>query len=472
VLLTLVLALATFLGFSKSAETSEAKVALEKKVAFFEKLSDANNAQSFILKAYLGDYGPSVAEVQTQVDSLQRLATDGKLDQSQQKQIQDILASVQDIQEGYEKDMLGSVTAAEGAPAKEPTYREKLASLTAIVAKKNRELNIQVSQTQQAEADAKTKIASKQKEVEANQKAATDAQNELAKVKSDSLAKEEKLKNEVKGFTEQLRVEKDNFTKLQTAKDAQKRQLNKLVVDTEGENEKLKTKINRYEKEVYDRPDATIIKVADQLKMVFINIGAADGLTNNMTFAVYDESVTNFEKNKHKAMVEVTRVREFGADARITFEDPANPIVSGDHILTATWDPGFAVPIAIAGTFDLDGDRFDDFEKLVRMIERNGGKVVARHDTDGNITGKIDANVRYLVVGTSPSLGSDANPQIVQAIQDMEKEAEKNTVQIIGLQKLLSRMGVRARPKTIQYTERIRGFPRRSASDTLKSEGK
>ena len=469
VLLALVLALASFLGFSKSSENAEAKVALDQKVAFLEKLSDAHSIQTEILKAYVGDFGPSVAEVQTQVDSLQRLATDRNLETGQQQQISDILTSVQEIQEGYEKDMVGSITTEDGAPGKEPTYREKLRNLTAIVAKKNSEYKIQVEQTRQTEKDAQTQIASMQKEVAANQKAASDAQTELADVKQKSLQKEETLKNEVKDYTTQLEEEKNKYSKFQQTKSAEIRGLNKKIADVGEQNEILKTKINRYEREVFDRPDGTIVKVAARLQTVFIDIGSADGLMKNMTFAVYDQSVTNFEENKHKAMIEVTEVTPYRAEARITMENPVDPIVGGDYILTATWDPGFAVPIAVAGSFDLDGDRYDDMEKLVRMIERNGGKVVAKHDSEGNIEGKIDASVRYLVKGEAPVLGEDANPDIVEAMREMEAQAEKNTVQVIGLQKLLNRMGVRAKPKTVQYTEPAGGFKARNSSDTVKS---
>ena len=66
-------------------------------------------------------------------------------------------------------------------------------------------------------------------------------------------------------------------------------------------------------------------------------------------------------------------------------ENPVDPILKYDHILTPTWDPGFKLKIALAGRFDLDGDRFDDTEKLVRLIERNGGTVVAKHDEKGNV---------------------------------------------------------------------------------------
>ena len=56
------------------------------------------------------------------------------------------------------------------------------------------------------------------------------------------------------------------------------------------------------------------------------------------------------------------------------------------------------------------------------------------------------------------------------AMQQMKEEAVTNTVEEIDLQKLLNRMGVRAKPKTIQYEKRIGGFRERNPSDTLKNK--
>jgi len=466
VLLSLVLALLSFLGLSKASENAEAKKALEQKVAFLEKLGEAHLFKGEILKAVLGDYGPSTAEIQTQMDAITRLSTNSSLESAQQTQIGEILIDVQGIKEGYDNDMLGSVT--EGGIL--PTYREKLRNLTQIVANKNSEYNIQVNQTRQSEEEAKTKIAAMEKLVAANEKAKNLAQEELAEVKRLSLQKEETLLEQVKGYTNELETKGKDYTDFQSKKNAEVRAAKDEIAEVTKDNESLKTRINRYEREVFDRPDGNIVKVASRLQSVSIDLGSADGLTNNMTFAVYDRDVTNFEENNFKAKIEVTRVDEYRADARITMENPINPILGGDHILTATWDPGFAVPIAVAGNFDLDGDNYDDLEKLVRMIERNGGKVVAKHDLEGNIEGKIDANVRYLVIGDAPVLGGErANPAVVTAMKAMELQAEKNTVQVIGLQKILNRMGVRTRPKTVQLDDNAGGFQSRSPNDSSKS---
>ena len=204
-------------------------------------------------------------------------------------------------------------------------------------------------------------------------------------------------------------------------------------------------------------------------------MGLVDGLTENRSFAIYDQSVTNFEKDKHKATIEVIRVMDNQSEARVTSEDPNNPILSGDYVLTATWDPGYSVPMALAGIFDLDKDGFDDLEKTKQLNVRNGGEVVAWHDEDGNIKGEINASVRYLVVGDAPELGPEANLNVVRAIATMKAEAAANTVQVIDLQKLLNLMGVRGKPKIESIDSRRIGgsdFQERSPNDSLKSDNR
>lgn len=475
VLLTLILALAAFLGLSKASENSDIKTNLQQELDFTKSLSSAYEIEADILMALAGDFGPSVAEVQTSIDSLNRLATSTGLDSAQQQQIQAIIDQVKLIKSTYDKDMVGSTTSAEdGAPAQQPTWREKIRNLIAIVATKNKEYNIQVNATRQAEEEATSKIAQMQKTLDASLKTQQELSDELAVVKKTALETETQLKGDIELAQQDNENFKGQYQAFQQKSNEEIRGLENDVTIVNEENEKLKTKINRYEREVFDRPDGQIVRVASGLKTVIIDLGSDDGLTNNRTFAIYDQSVTNFEQGNHKATIEVTQVSPNKAQARITEENPSNPILTGDYILTATWDPGFSVPIALAGRFDLDGDIYDDTDKLVQMIKRNGGTVVARHDGEGNIQGKMDANVRYFVKGDPPIAGAQAEEgdkrntvAIVQAMQEMEKMAEQNTIQVIGLQKLLNRMGVRGKPKTTQIEDRMGGFDTRP-SDSLK----
>jgi hypothetical protein len=472
VLLTLVLALAAFLGLSKAGENATLKLAAEHKLELSKTLSDAYQSKARILEALVGDFGPSVAEVETDLQTLNGLAANPKLEAIEQGQVQEIYDRVNEIYVEYKKDMLGSNTTEEGAPVQEQTWRSRIQSLTALVAKQVNDNKIASNQTKLAEAEAASKIEDAKNQLAINQKSLNDLNDKLAADKKFFSDNQDELQSKLDEAVAGNNAVNKSYQDFQDQSSTAMSKIQNEIAKVEAANEGLKTRINLYEREVFDRPDGQIVKVASRLKSVFIDIGSEDGLPDNETFSIYDQDVLDFDKGQQKAKIEVTRIYPFRAEARITEEDPTNPILAGDHILTATWDPGVAVPFAVVGTFDLDGDQFDDRAKLIQMIERNGGKVVATHDDEGNIKGKIDYTVRYIVIGDPPSLVEDAKAGVVRnasAIQStmrsMTKIAEENTVDKLDLQKLLNKMGVRAKPKTQQIQRGIRRFPTRQPSD-------
>ena len=58
VLLTLVLALAAFLGLSKAGENADSNAQFEADVAYYKKLSEGYQNQAELLKALAGDFWP------------------------------------------------------------------------------------------------------------------------------------------------------------------------------------------------------------------------------------------------------------------------------------------------------------------------------------------------------------------------------------------------------------------------------
>ena len=66
---------------------------------------------------------------------------------------------------------------------------------------------------------------------------------------------------------------------------------------------------------------------------VWINLGAADSLRRQMTFTVYDADQHDAAKAEKKGSLEVTRILgDHMAEARITEDDPKNPIITGDQV--------------------------------------------------------------------------------------------------------------------------------------------
>jgi len=335
------------------------------------------------------------------------------------------------------------------------TLRSRIADLTSLVDRMRKDYTIQVRQTDEAARDAKSKIAQAEETLASTIKEMENLNEKLIAEKAASLQKENTLKEEV------------NQSKLREAKNQ--------VALLESDNVNLKTQLNQFTNEVFDRADGQIVRVASPTDTVYVNIGRAHGLTNNSTFSVYDQSVTDFESATPKGRIEVIRVENFQAVARIADENIVDPISRGDHILTPTWDPGFTVKLALAGRFDMDGDGHDDTNRLIQLIRRNGGEVVASHDAEGNLKGEISPEVRFLVLSTDALISTDDDPnagRILSAVQSMEAAAIKNTVQVIDLQKLLNRMGVRAQPKTKQIDFPNGGFvPRQPSGSSSRPSG-
>lgn len=474
VLLTLILALVAFLGVQKAYEQAGAAEASEAKLKAALKLAEAENLKGETYKAIIGDLGTAPSELGKTINDLQQISTNRALSDADRKLVEDIIAEVRTAQDIYKVETSGKITE-DDEENNLATLRSRIFDLTSLVDRMRKEYTIQLRQTDEANKAAKASIeqaklgeASAVKELEA-------VNEKLIAEKEASLVKENTLKAEVSETKKALaEVTRTSEEAAQQASAAIREARNQVAL-LEDDNVKLKTRLNQYENEVFDHADGQIVRVASALKAVFIDVGSADGLTSNRTFSVYDQSVTDFETATPKANIEVIRVNTFGAEARITSESLVDPILKGDHILTATWDPGFTVKLALAGRFDLDGDRYDDTEKLVRMIERNGGEVVVSHDEKGNVTGEISPEVRFLVKGNESLIGGDDDPdagKILTAVRDMEADAVKNTVQIIDLQKLLNRMGIRAKPKTKQLDFPAGGFvPRQPGGSTTRQPG-
>jgi hypothetical protein len=117
--------------------------------------------------------------------------------------------------------------------------------------------------------------------------------------------------------------------------------------------------------------------------------------------------------------------------------------------LTATWNPGRSVPMAITGPIDIDGDGANDLAELKTLITNNGGTIVAFQDTDGSYHGNIDATTRYLVVGKSNATALASNRLVL--------DAKKYSVQQIDVAKFLKLIGVRSNSKS----KKTQGFPSR-----------
>lgn len=199
--------------------------------------------------------------------------------------------------------------------------------------------------------------------------------------------------------------------------------------------------------------DGEIISVNATDRSVIINRGRRDKAILGMTFAVYDDATAirpdaSGTYPRGKARLEITNVGENSSTARILEETRGNPIVRGDVIANAVWDPNKQYKLVVYGTFDTNGDgQFTQFERdnVVSLIRDWGGEVV------DDLQGDVD----FVVLGRKPALpprpSSAAPPEVQQRWIDLnrivdrydeyQRRAEETRVPVLNYNRLLTLTG-------------------------------
>lgn len=468
VILSLLLALVAFLGVQKAFEFAELNRTNETKLAEANALNQANVIQGQILRSLIGNMGESVSELQTNRDALNTAA--GNL--TDRTAVNAVIQQVDDAVAVYEKDMALLISSGDASNKPQPTYTELVNSYAAALSRKHNDYNTSLNEYARVQREAKAEIEAMTKTVEQTQEQLAKAQGDFEAEKTGRAEDVNRLQNSITEMTSANNVKNSEFEKTRAEMEQVTADNAREIAELNTVNTAIKTKLNNYERENFDLADGMVVRVASGLSKVFINLGADDGLRPNRTFAVYSQGITSFEKNAHKAMIEVTRILgPHSAEARITAEQLTNPVLNGDPIVSAVWDPGNSVHVALGGMFDLDYDGFDDTDKLIRMIENNGGLVVASHDQQGKVNGTLDASTRYFVIGDAQPPGPDYNPEIARAAKEMRAEAEKLSIEIIDTRKLLNMMGQHAQPVVERLDDEIgQAFRRRQLAEDLREE--
>ena len=74
--------------------------------------------------------------------------------------------------------------------------------------------------------------------------------------------------------------------------------------------------------------------------------------------ACYPADLSNLKIEGNKGSIEVTHVLgDHLAEARVTDDKLADPILPGDKVYTPLWNPGQKRHFALAGFFNIDGRR-------------------------------------------------------------------------------------------------------------------
>jgi hypothetical protein len=190
------------------------------------------------------------------------------------------------------------------------------------------------------------------------------------------------------------------------------------------------------------------ITYVNQNGTVWLNLGTADSLRRQVTFSVFDADQHDAAKATKKGTLEVTKLMgDHMAEARITSDDPKNPMLPGDNIYSQVWHRGKQLHFALAGVVDIDGDGQSDIELAKELITLNGGILDAYEKDDGKVQGELTAITRYLVLGDIPD--ANVHGAMQGAFHEMSKTASSYGVQTITLPQFLDQMGYKPNERTV-----------------------
>ncbi|MEM1165433.1 MAG: hypothetical protein AAGI30_03995 [Planctomycetota bacterium] len=146
--------------------------------------------------------------------------------------------------------------------------------------------------------------------------------------------------------------------------------------------------------------DGRIIAVDGANDRVFIDRGLGDKIVLGMTFEVYSplapiEVDEDGEYAPGKATIEITRIDASSSQARVLRQSRGQPLVDGDLIANAVYDPAKAYRMVVYGNFDTNADGIytrQEADEIIAIITEWGGEVVEE------LTGDVD----FLVIGRKP----------------------------------------------------------------------
>ncbi len=199
--------------------------------------------------------------------------------------------------------------------------------------------------------------------------------------------------------------------------------------------------------------DAEVIAVNGGERQATIGIGSNQKVVLGMTFAVYGDanSIKPAADGKYpagKATLEVISVEPSTSTARITSEVRGNPIVRGDVIANAVYDPNKQYKFVVFGNFDVDRDGVPtplERSDMEALIITWGGKLEA------DLSGDAD----FVVLGQRPLLpprpSQDAPFEVVQEFirrqrevdryDGLQKQAESTSVPVLNENRLYTLIG-------------------------------
>ncbi len=356
------------------------------------------------------------------------------------------------IETAFKKDM---ETYAKTYPESSQHYRFIVAELDKQLKKKNEQLIDSNLRVQELEAKIKKDEADKNAELakyqQSNDKTNQDATGERNKFNQDR----DVLKKADTELAKKLEDKRKDFDDAAIKATKEVEELSSRIASL---TTRLTVMVDKGKKEDIDaeQSDGKVTWVNQRARVVWLNLGADDGLRRQISFTVIGADENNPLKADKKGSVEVTRVLDRHlAEARIIDDSPSNPIMPGDNIYSVAWQPGRAEHFALLGFMDVDKDGLSDRQLIRDIIALNGGIVDAEVKDDGSKTGTMSIQTRYMVLGERPTEKSSA--ETLRAMSEFLTEAKLLPIKTISVPELIEYLGYKAKERTIPLGDDARG---------------
>ena len=318
----------------------------------------------------------------------------------------------------FDKEMKGYL--GENAPAgltavpqADRTYRKAAEYLAQAYQKKSGEQEAELNSNRILTAKFAEREKLSQAQIDKFKKAADDASAELTKTRDAYNQTRANIEKQQGELLVRVQAAEKSKADVQAQTAAQVTALQERIRIMTGLHEKNVQLVENLQKQTFDVANGKIEWVNQREKAVWINVGAADYLNRLMTFSVYDSTATDMSRAEKKATIEITQILgPHLATARIVEENIAgNPILPGDLIYTPIWRPGQQRHFALAGFIDIDKDGKSDLDKVLQLIQLNGGVVDVYYDESGKIhpEGTI-SDINKLITGSDQRRDPGAAP--------------------------------------------------------------
>lgn len=309
--------------------------------------------------------------------------------------------------------------------------------LAALNDRKN-EIAAMDTKVKQADAARATAIADLENEVNRT-KALTESHNRTIQAMNADI---DKYKAEVEAFRQSVGETQafmdSEVTKAREAMASSQSNLSEQIRTLQNDNLRLKDQISKMNasasgsqlrpKAEQTHVDGEIISINQAANTITISRGRADKVILGMSFAVFPDATAirpdaaTGEYIRPKATIEVINVGDVTSTARITSEVKGNPVVRGDVIANALYDPTKVYTVVVYGNFDSNGDGIatpQEANDIKALVTGWGGKVV------DDLTGNVD----FLILGERPSLpappGVNDTPEVVQNYMRLSEIAQR-----------------------------------------------